>query len=749
MLKFLQIILLIFVTTDSMSQTSIVKYNQEENIAGIIYDDQKRPKKSEFPKTLPYPATGSYSPTHYANPAVGVDKNVGFCNYIYIPTQERLEPGKQYTLKLRIKFDESYNEMPFFQDNFGIALTDYLYPNSFPSHWGLWEHTNESLGIFEGGRIIQVEQEFRPLCDSKYLVLGVFRSNEMEHLHCFMCYYPFELYELIIEESEDPTKACKYFGDEFKKKEITNFEKNEFNIYFDSGSSKILPPYKNLIDSISARLKKTNDIITLEGHTDISGNNNIKLGADRNQTVKEALCDSGIDPQRIITYNLADDEAADYILSTDRRVQINIVKGQEHRQIYNSALTAIKEGDFPLAHKILIDSWINLIPPKKALTAYFDCWGDSKKGKIVKSELLKRVKNKFYKRNELHFKLDSLKHEWLKGRSLTAYLSMLDMPASNSRCNYSVTQIRDSLLRNEADAIYQKNGFVTKSLVGIDASHIIPELILTSDDVNYLEWYMPRFLEACKNRKLKWSYYARIYDKISILKTGLQRYGTVMNWYNSPPTPVYSFDNPIMVDEFRKQVKLAPFMSSVAEHQIRLQDNLDKELVKQLNNIYKADQFYRNKVHTANRYFPQMATSDSFNQIQIKKILDERGWLGADIVGERGNTTLFLVIQHSDLETQLKYLPMMREAVKEGNAKGNELALLEDRAALGQGKKQIYGSQIWKDNKTNQFYVAPLKDPENVNERRKEVNLISMEDYVQRWNIDWEKEKVKLKTREK
>ena len=73
---------------------------------------------------------------------------------------------------------------------------------------------------------------------------------------------------------------------------------------------------------------------------------------------------------------------------------------------------------------------------------------------------------------------------------------------------------------------------------------------------------------------------------------------------------------------------------------------------------------------------------DSINLIKIKKILDERGWLGADIIGGQGNSTLFLVIQHSDLETQLKYLPMMREAVKNGNANAISLAILEDRVAL-------------------------------------------------------------------
>ena len=92
--------------------------------------------------------------------------------------------------------------------------------------------------------------------------------------------------------------------------------------------------------------------MTLTGHTDISGNNNVALGAARNNAVKSALIKRGIDPARIIMYNLADDKASDYIISTDRRVEINLVKGEAHRSHYNDALTAIKEEDYHIAHKL-------------------------------------------------------------------------------------------------------------------------------------------------------------------------------------------------------------------------------------------------------------------------------------------------------------------------------------------------------------------------------------------------------------
>jgi len=172
--------------------------------------------------------------------------------------------------------------------------------------------------------------------------------------------------------------------------------------------------------------------------------------------------------------------------------------------------------------------------------------------------------------------------------------------------------------------------------------------------------------------------------------------------------------------------------------------NLDKILVAILDTVYQDDQKYRKEAvldwKTINYY-------DSINLVKVKKILDERGWLGADVVGGQGNMALFLVIQHSDLETQQKYLPMMREAVKNGNARASSLALLEDRVALGKGEKQIYGSQISGSSESG-YSVLPLIDPDNVDKRRAEVGLGPLQDYVSRWGIIWDVEEFKKKQQE-
>jgi hypothetical protein len=181
---------------------------------------------------------------------------------------------------------------------------------------------------------------------------------------------------------------------------------------------------------------------------------------------------------------------------------------------------------------------------------------------------------------------------------------------------------------------------------------------------------------------------------------------------------------------------------------------LDKPLVAILDTIYQEDQKYRQQIDGIDKKYgwdsPQMKDhwkiineKDSINLIRITKILDERGWLGADEIGKQGNSTLFLVIQHSDLKVQEKYLPMMREAVAKKKASASSLALLEDRVALRQGKKQIYGSQIGRKPNGGDYYVSSLEDPDNVDKRRAAVGLGSLASYISHWNIKWDVETYK------
>lgn len=133
-----------------------------------------------------------------------------------------------------------------------------------------------------------------------------------------------------------------------------------------------------------------------------------------------------------------------------------------------------------------------------------------------------------------------------------------------------------------------------------------------------------------------------------------------------------------------------------------------------------------------------MMKADAVNLPRVTAILDQRGWVGPDVVGPLASDTLFLVIQHSNPDTQRKYLPLLREAVRQGKAKGGSLAMMEDRVAVAEGRKQVYGTQLYSDALNPTMRLRPIEDPEHVDARRAAVGLPPMAEYLEHWNLTWD-----------
>lgn len=178
--------------------------------------------------------------------------------------------------------------------------------------------------------------------------------------------------------------------------------------------------------------------------------------------------------------------------------------------------------------------------------------------------------------------------------------------------------------------------------------------------------------------------------------------------------------------------------------------NFNKPLQKTLLEIFDADQIDRRKANELTKKFgfdapevreiwQKIEANDLANTEKVKAIIAQHGWVGPDQVGRRASQTLFLVIQHADEETRRQFLPLLREAVKNKKAQPSDLALMEDRAAIEAGGKQIYGSQIMIVG-AGSAKLQPLEDPDNVDRRRASVGLGPLADYLKNWDLVWDVE---------
>lgn len=168
----------------------------------------------------------------------------------------------------------------------------------------------------------------------------------------------------------------------------------------------------------------------------------------------------------------------------------------------------------------------------------------------------------------------------------------------------------------------------------------------------------------------------------------------------------------------------------------------------ELEDIHRLDQWYRVKrdsvlsVHKKDsegfkKFMSDWLLQDSLNCLRITQILDQQGWLGPDEVGAYGSKAFYLVIQHAPLPIQEKYYPKMQQAVQAGKAAAADLAYLEDRILMRQGKPQRYGSQIRADKGTGMWILHPVEDPANLDARRAAVGLGPISAYLESTGAVW------------
>ena len=143
-----------------------------------------------------------------------------------------------------------------------------------------------------------------------------------------------------------------------------------------------------------------------------------------------------------------------------------------------------------------------------------------------------------------------------------------------------------------------------------------------------------------------------------------------------------------------------PFYQSCSEHTTGKKEdqagtasdpNLDAQLLSLMNRVNHHDQQYRGK----QKNMEQQKTLDLQNQAVIDSMYQVyHTYIGRSLVGEQLEYTMWAVIQHSDLDMMERYLPVVVEAVREGELSNPApLKMLIDRVYWLKYGYQIFGSQ--------------------------------------------------------
>lgn len=156
----------------------------------------------------------------------------------------------------------------------------------------------------------------------------------------------------------------------------------------------------------------------------------------------------------------------------------------------------------------------------------------------------------------------------------------------------------------------------------------------------------------------------------------------------------------------------------------------DKALCAELLEIRDRDQIVRRK-WMENRSDPALQAEvnevDRLNLVRIEEIIGERGYPGKTLVGLKAGGAAWTVIQHSDLETQKRYLDVMTRAAEAGELDFALVATTIDRIRVNEKKPQIYGTQFKEVN--GEMVPEPIEDETHVDERRAKAGLGTLAEY--------------------
>lgn len=151
-----------------------------------------------------------------------------------------------------------------------------------------------------------------------------------------------------------------------------------------------------------------------------------------------------------------------------------------------------------------------------------------------------------------------------------------------------------------------------------------------------------------------------------------------------------------------------------------------------LNEVYRMDQGIR-----SGEVIPEPHIDVDHENLQIVvSILEQCGMPSREILNGKEMSAIWLVLQHSPPAYQSKYISLLETSAEKGDIPYGSIALMKDRALLHEGKPQIYGSQVLNDK------LYKLIEPEYVNQRRAEVGLEPIEEYLKHFDIEFKVEQL-------
>ncbi len=136
----------------------------------------------------------------------------------------------------------------------------------------------------------------------------------------------------------------------------------------------------------------------------------------------------------------------------------------------------------------------------------------------------------------------------------------------------------------------------------------------------------------------------------------------------------------------------------------------------------------------------RLADQMGINFAAAKKMIDANGFPDHDMVGEEATHKFWMMVQHMDgyPNFQMQVLRRMSGPVDQNKASSKDFAYLTDRVLINQQRPQHFGTQVYYDNVAKTYKPHPVDDITRTNERRAEIGLAPLDDFLANTNEKYE-----------
>lgn len=156
---------------------------------------------------------------------------------------------------------------------------------------------------------------------------------------------------------------------------------------------------------------------------------------------------------------------------------------------------------------------------------------------------------------------------------------------------------------------------------------------------------------------------------------------------------------------------------------------MNRKIVQKIFQMAREDQRMRKLAYKTGKWDTGI---DKKNTKRIKQIIKKYGWPIIFLVGKKASNYVWLLVQHADHDVafQKKCLRLIEKVYKDNQKSVNpaNIAYLTDRVLVNEGRKQIFGTQFYR-NRNGKFIPKPIRDIRNLDKRRAKYGLNPFKNY--------------------